>query len=234
MCCISHSLQFIHGNDFQTYYFIINMKGVNVGGKNCNNLRYADDTALLAGNEKELSELTNQIKEVGKQFGMNINIKKTKEMVDSKKPNSPRVNIVIDGQQIEQVTSCMYLGSLITEDGGSEKEIKRRIMIAWTTFTNMRTLLSCRGINLKTRLRAIKCYIWPTLFYGAETWTITRSQLSKIDAFEMWMYCRVLKISWTEKITNEEVLRRMGTGREIVRQFKTRNLEYLGHLIRHN
>ena len=129
----------------------------------------------------------------------------------------------------------MYLGSLITEDGSSEKEIKRRIMIARSTFTNMRTLLSCRGINLKTILRAIKYYIWPTLFYGAETWTTTKSLLSRLDAFEMWVYrSRVLKISWTEKITNEEVLRRMGTGREIVRLFKTRKLQYLGHLIRHN
>ena len=97
------------------------------------------------------------------------------------------------------------------------------------------TQLSCRGINLNTRLRAIKsCYIWPILFYGAETWTIKKCLLSKLDAFEMWVYCRVLKISRTEQITNEEVLRRMGTGREIVRQFKTRTLQYLGHLIRHN
>ena len=103
-----------------------------------------------------------------------------------------------------------------------------------TTFTNMRTLLSCQGINLKTRLRAIQCYIWPTLFYGAETWTMTKSLLSRLDAFEMWIYRRVMKISWTEKITKEEVLRRIGTGREIVRQFKTRILQYLGHLIRHN
>ena len=82
------------------------MKGVNVGGKNYNNLRYADDTALLAWNEKELSELTSKINEVGKQFGMKINIKKTKAMVVSKKPNSPKINIDIDGQQIGQVTSC--------------------------------------------------------------------------------------------------------------------------------
>ena len=101
---------------------IINMKGVNVGGTNYNNLRYADDTALLAGNEKELSDLTSKINEVGKQFGMKINIKKTKAMVVSKKPNSPKINIAIDGQQIEQVTSYTYLGSLITEDGRSREE----------------------------------------------------------------------------------------------------------------
>ncbi len=93
---------------------IINMKGVNVGGTNYNNLRYADDTALLEGNENELSELISKINEVGKQFGMKINIKKTKAMVVSKKPNSPKMNIAIDGEQIEQVTSLyMYLGSLI-------------------------------------------------------------------------------------------------------------------------
>ena len=109
---------------------IININGVNVRRKHYNNLRYADDTALLAGNEYELSELTSKINEVGKQFGMKINIKETKAMVVSKKSTSPKINISIDGQQIEQVTSYMYLGSLITEDGRSEKEIKRRIMIA--------------------------------------------------------------------------------------------------------
>ena len=106
-------------------------------------------------------------------------------MVVSKKPNSAKINIATNGQQIEQVTSYMYLGSLITEDGRCEKEIKRRIMIVRTTCTNMRTVLSCRGINLKTRLRAIKCYIWPTLFYGAETWTITKSLLTRFDACEV-------------------------------------------------
>ncbi len=76
----------------------------------------------------------------------------------------------------------------------------------------------------KTRSREEYCYIWPTLFYGAETWTIAKYLLSRLDAFEMWVYRIVLKISWTEKITNEKVLRRMGTGGEIVRQFKTRKL----------
>ena len=79
------------------FRYIINMKGVNVGGTHFNNLRYADDTSLLAGNEKELSELTSKIKAVGKQFRMKINNKKTKAMVVSKKPNSPKINIAIDG-----------------------------------------------------------------------------------------------------------------------------------------
>ena len=86
------------------------MKGVNAGGKNYNNLRYADDTALLAGNEKELSELTSKINEVGKQFGMTIkpNIKKTKAMVVSKKPNSPKINIAVDGQHY-RISNIIYI-----------------------------------------------------------------------------------------------------------------------------
>ena len=179
----------------------------------------------------ELSELISKINEVGKRFGLKINIKKTKAMVVSKKPNSPKINIAIDGEQIEQVTSYMYLGNLITEDGRSEKEIKGNIMIARSTFTNMRTIVSRH--KPEDQIESNKCYIWPTLSYGADAWTITKSLLSRLDAFEVWVYRRVLKISWTEKIANEEVLRRMGTGREIVRQFKTRKLHYLGHLIRH-
>ena len=200
-------------------------------GKHYNNIRYAGDTALLAGNEKELSELTSKINEVGKQFGMKINIKKINAMVVSNKPNSPKINIVIDGQKIEQVTCYMvYLGSLITEDGRSEKDIKRRKMIAWTTFTNMRTLLSCRGINLKTRLRAIKCYVWH-YYMEQRHGQLQNHCYPDLMPEEVWKYRRALKISWTEKITNEAVLRRMGTGREIVRQFKTMKLQYLGHHI---
>ena len=93
MCCISHSFQFIHGKDFQTYY---QYEGFNVGGggNNYNNLIYVDDTVLLAGNENDLSELSSKINKVGKQFGMKINVKKTKAMVVSKKTNSPKINII--------------------------------------------------------------------------------------------------------------------------------------------
>ena len=97
----------------QTYY---QYEGCQRGRHKLQQSRYTDDTALLAGNEKELSDLTSKVNEVGKQFGMKINVKKTKAMVVSKRPNSPKINIAIDGEQIEQVTSYMYLGSLIMGD----------------------------------------------------------------------------------------------------------------------
>ena len=208
-------MEAITGASFPTLTF---KTSFNIWGKWAQSMQILSAAALVQSNFRlnvPLSPawLTSKINEVGKQFGTKHNIKKTSTMVVSKKPNTPKINNGRDGQQIEQLTSYMYLGRLITEDGRSEKEIKRRRMIARTTFTNMRTLLSCRGINLKTRLRAIKYYIWQTLCYVAETWTITKSLLSRLDAFEMWIYRTVLKISWTENITNEEVLRRMGTGR---------------------
>ena len=98
------------------------------------------------------------------------------------------INIVIDGQHIEQVTANMYIGSLISEDGRCEKEIKRRIVIARTTFTNMRTLLLCRGINLKTRLRVIKCYIWPTLLnaqYGLVPFRVLKLKIEDLWSRDM-------------------------------------------------
>ena len=110
MCCISHFFNLCTEKIFR---HIINMKCVNVEGKYYNNLKYADDTALLAGNEKELSELTSRINEVGKHSGMKINMTKNKAMFVGKKPNSYKINIVINGQHIEQLISYMYLGSLI-------------------------------------------------------------------------------------------------------------------------
>ena len=103
----------------------------------------------------------------------------------------------------------MYLGSLITGDGRSEKEIKTRIMIARATehiHQHENTTIVSRHKPEDHILRAIKCYIWPTLFYGAETWSIIKILLSRLDAFEMLVYRSKLKISMTEKITNEEAV----------------------------
>ena len=190
--------------------------------------KYADDTASLAGNENEISELISKINEVGKQLGKTIIIKKTKAMAVSTKPHSSKINIFINRQHIGQVKSYMYIGNLIPEDGRSEKEIKRRLIIARTTFTNTRTLLSCRGINLKTR-EAMKCYVWPTLFYRAENGQLQNHFCPDLMPLR-YGYIAVLNISWTNKITNEEVLRRTGKDRELVRIFKTRKIQYLGHL----
>lgn len=80
----------------------------------------------------------------------------------------------------------------------------------------------------------IRCYVFPVLFYGMESWTLTKNMCNKLEAFEMWTYRRVLKIPWTDKVTNNEVLKRLNKDKEILKTIKIRKMEYLGHIMRHD
>ena len=120
------------------------LNGVTINGININNLRYADDTALLCFCPNDLQMLLNACNEAGKPYGMEMNIKKTKTMVVSKTSPSPRINITLEGSPIQQTNSITYLGSLTTEDGRCEKEVKRRIEIARSAFTKMNEILTSR------------------------------------------------------------------------------------------
>ena len=112
---------------------------------------------------------------------MEINVKKTKSMVASKKQETPKVSINLDGTTIQQVKKMVYLDSITTEDVKSEVKIKRRIEIARNAFNNMKSVLSSRNISISTRMRLTKCFVWSTLLYGAETWTITNTLTKRID-----------------------------------------------------
>ena len=128
-----------------------------------------------AENENKLQTLSERVNEEGKHFGMKMNIKKTKTMVISKTKDIPNVKIELDGQEVEQVSKFVYLGELITENGKCEEEIRRRIEIARKSFTKMRTVLTNPKLSITSRLRFIKCYVWSTLLYGVETWTISKT-----------------------------------------------------------
>ena len=168
---------------------IDNASGVVIGGTNINNNRYADDTASMATTTADVQELATKINEKGEKYGMEINVKKTKTMV-VKNP-MPDTNILIDETPIEQVTSMVYLGQMVTDDGKNDKEIKR-IGIASNAYKNLSTILSYRDIGINTRTCIVKCYAWATFLYGSETWTITKSITKKINAFEMSIYRRML------------------------------------------
>ena len=124
------------------------------------------------------------------------------------------------------------LGYMATEDGKCDKEIKRRIGIARTAFESMAKILISRNISIELRSRIAKCYIWSTLLYGAETWTLTKVTSDKLEAFEMWLYRRMLRISWKEHKTNADVLHKMKTKRSLLNTIKKRKCQYFGHIIR--
>ena len=209
------------------------VKGVNIGGKNVNNLRYADDTALTAESAPELQVLLDKINEKGEEYGMRINVKKTKTMVISR-TQGLSCKLVLNGKEIEQVRSFVYLGQMITENGKNEQEVIRRIAIGRNTFERLKKCLSRKELALSTRIRILRCYVWSTLLYGAETWTLTKKMMTRLTSFEIWTYRRMFKISWKDRVTNEEVLRRMGNNAEVVDIIKSRKLRYYGHMRRHD
>ena len=210
-------------------------KGVSIGGVNINNLRYADDTALIAENEKDLQRLLDLVNEKGKIYGMKMNAKKTKTMLVSKsKQEFPSIKIVIDNVNIEEVKEFKYLGQTITSDGSCKREVITRIAIAKQAFNSIQGVLTSRKISLERRFRILKCYVTSVLTYGAETWTITKYLEKRLKAFEIWCMRRILKISWKERKTNKEVLKLAKQKRTLLTDIMKRKNRFFGHTIRHN
>ena len=210
------------------------MNGINIGGRNINNLRYADDTVLITNNQDDLQNLVNTVKNNSEINGLDMNVKKTKVMIMSKKETDKRTTVMINGKELEQVKQFKYLGQQITEDGKSENEIEIRIGTARTRFTSMSSLLTSRNISFHLRLRLVKCYVYSVLLYGSETWTLNKNLEKKIEAFEMWIFRRMGKISWTEKKTNKEVCKMLNVQPTLLKTIKSRKLQYFGHIKRHN
>ena len=208
------------------------MEGIKVGGENINNIRFADDTVIVADSEDKLQALIDTVSRESEGMGLKINIRKTEVVVASKSPEPPECNILIDGIRIKQSSSFVYLGSTITQDARCNREVEKRIMIAKSAFNNMKTLLKNSNLGIQTRVRALKTYVWSTLTYGSETWTLNKVLINKIRAAEMWFYRRMLRISWVDRVTNEEVLERVGQGRALLGTIKRRQMEFLGHIIR--
>ena len=146
----------------------------------------------------------------------------------------PNAKITIEGRAIEQVKKFIYLGHLITDNGKCNSEIKRRIEIARGAFNNISKVITSQKISISARLRLINCYVWSTLTYGAETWTISKILAGRINAFEMWTYRKMLKLSYTKHKTNEEVLNMLSTEKQLLSNIVKRKCKYFGHLVRHN
>ena len=182
-------------------------EGVIVGGQCINNIRYADDTTLIAKSQEELQALLNKVVTASNLKGLTLNHKKTKCMVISKEQIGKVCSINIDNNQIEQVDKFNYLGSILTSDGRCDEDIKRRISLAKDAFGKLSCIITNRSLTIDLRKRVINSYVIPILTYGSECWVISEAMKKKIDAVEMWFIRRLLKISWTERKTNEEVLR---------------------------
>lgn len=207
--------------------------GVKINGTVVNNLRYADDTVLIASSEHDLQTIVNKVNECSERAGLSMNISKTKFMVVSRNPDlNPSISVA--DKQLERVRQYKYLGAWVNEAWESDQEIKTRIEIARAAFNKMRKVLCCRKLHIKLRVRLLMCYIWPVVMYGCEAWTLKDETTRRLQAFEMWCYRRMLRISWTQKVRNETVLQRVQMPRKLLQTIKKRKIEYLGHVLRHD
>ena len=205
-------------------------EGVKVGGKLLKDIRFADDQAVVASTEKGLQYLMDDIVKTAKKYDMKLNVKKTKVMRISKR-NIGTVDITVEGQKMEQVKSFKYLGSIITDDGRCEAEIKARIATAKEAFSKRKVLLT-KKLSKRVKKRIIKTIIWSIALYSSESWTLRVDEEKRLQAFEMWLWRRMERISYKDKKTNEEVLEMVGGKLSILQLVVKRKKNWLGHILR--
>ena len=147
--------------------------GIKIAGRNINNLRYADDTTLMAESEEELKSLLMKVKEKSENFGLKLNIQKTKIMA-----SGPITSWQTDGQTVETVSDFIFLGSKITSDGDCSHEIKRRLLLGRKVMTNLDSIFKSRDIDitLSTKVRLVKAMVFPVVMYGCESWTVKKAE----------------------------------------------------------
>ena len=160
--------------------------GIKIAGRNINNLRYANNSTLMA-ESKELKSLLMKVKEESEKVGLKLNIQKTKIMA-----SGPITSWQIDGQTVETVKDFIFLGSKITADDDYSHEIKRFLLLGRKVMTNLDSILKSRDITLPARIHLVKAVVFPVVIYGYESWTIKKAECRRIDAFELWCWRRLL------------------------------------------
>jgi hypothetical protein len=231
-CCLSPLLFSLYAEMMMIEAMEEIEEGIKVGGKLRRDIRFADDQGMVASTEAGLQRIMDALNETAAKFNMKINVKKTKSMKVSKKGGGA-MNIVVNGEKIEQVTRFKYLGSWITEDGRCEVEIRARIGMAKEAFGKRRELLK-RRMNKELKKKVIKTVIWSTALYACETWTLKEDERRRLRSFEMWLWRRMEGISWTEKRTDEEVLKLVSEERSIISTIEKRKKNWIGHTLRHD
>ena len=170
---------------------------IKISGRNINNLRYADDTNLMAESEEELKSLLMKVKEESENVGLKFNIQKTNIMA-----SGPITSWELDGETVETVSDFILGGSKITADGDCSHEIKRCLLLGRNVMTNLDSILKSRDITLPTKVHLVKAMVFPVVMYGYESWTAKKAEHQTIDAFELWCWRRLLRVPWTASRSN--------------------------------
>jgi hypothetical protein len=203
--------------------------GVKVGGRIISNLRYADDTTIIAKSEQEMVLILQRIEHESRQLGLEMNKSKTKIMVVDRH-NQLEISNTLNGMEV--VHKFVYLGSLLLDSGDCVEEIKRRIAMAKNAMTRLDKIWKDRGISRATKVRLVRALVFPIFSYGGETWTIKARERQRIDAFEMWCWRRLLRIPWTARRTNTSILIELSITDRLSSLCLKQVLRFFGHIAR--
>ena len=163
--------------------------GIKTAGRNINNLRYADDTTLMAGSKEELKSLLIKVKEESEKVGLKLNIQKMKIMA-----SGHITSWQIDGETVETVADFIFLCYKITASGDSNHEMKRCLLLGRKVMTNLHSVLKSRDITLPIKVCLIKAIVFPVVMYGCESWIVKKAEHWRIDGFELWYWRRLLRV----------------------------------------
>ena len=200
--------------------------GIKIAGRNINNLRYADDTTLMAESEEELKSLLRKVKEESEKVGLKLNIQKTKIMA-----SGPITSWQIDGETVETVSDFIFLGSKITADGDCSHEIKRCLLLGRKVMINLNSILKSKDITLPTKVHLVKAMVFPVVMYGCESWTVKKTEHQRIDAFELWCWRRLLRAPWTTRRSNQSIIKEISPEYSLEGLMLKLKFQYFGHLM---
>ena len=203
--------------------------GIKISRRNINNLKYTDDTTLMAESEEELKSLLMKVKEESEKAGLKLNIQKTKIMA-----SGPMTSWQIDGETIETVTDFILRSSKITAGGDCSHEIKRHLLLGRKVMTNLDSIFKSRDIILPTKVHLVKAVVFPVVMYGYESWTIKKAEHQRIDVFDvfkLWCWRRFLGVPWTARRSNQSILKEISPKYSLEGLTLKLKLQYFCHLM---
>jgi len=197
--------------------------GIKIAGRNINNLRYTDDTTIMAESEEELKSLLMKVKEESEKVGIKLNFQKTKVMASGPITSWQ----ILDEETIETVTDFILGGTKITVDGDCSHEIKRCLLLGRKAMTNLKS----RDIILPTKVHLVKAMVFSVVMYGCESWTVKKAEHQRIGAFELWCWRRLLRVPWTARRSNQSILKEISPEYSLEGLMLKLKLHYFGHLM---
>ena len=202
--------------------------GIKIARRNINNLKYADDTTLMAESEEDLKNLLMKVKEESEKVGLKLNIQKTKIMA-----SGPITSWQIDGETMETMTDFISLGSKIIADGDYIHEIKRRLLLGRKAMTSLDSILKSRDTAFPTKVHLVKAMVF-LVMCGCESWTIKQTEHQRTDAFELWHWKRLLRVTWTARRSNHSILKEISPEYSLKGPMLKLKLQFFGHLTQSN